>query len=110
MSAANARRTRAALVNFLGSDTPNITEEKLQNPRALIVLGVEPIRIDILTSIDGLSSFSLAWKRRVKGRYGNVAANYISMVDLITAKKASGRPQDLADVDLLERFARRTSR
>lgn len=50
---ANARRTRAAIIAFIGGEAPNITETKLMSPRALIVLGVDPIRIDILTSIDG---------------------------------------------------------
>lgn len=110
MSVANARRTRAARLEFLGCDAPNIMEEKLQNPRTLIVLGVEPVRIDILTSLDGLASFSGAWKRRAKGNYGDVPANYIALDDLIIAKKASGRPQDLTDVDVLQRFVRRTRR
>ncbi len=102
LSKANARRARVAIVQFLGADAPNITEEKLTNPRTLIVLGVEPIRIDILTTIDGLGSFAAAWKRRAKGAYGKAPANYIALEDLITAKKASGRPQDLADVDVLQ--------
>jgi hypothetical protein len=105
LSVANARRARAALLDFLGSDAPNITEEKLTNPRTLIKLGIEPIRIDILTTIDGLASFSAAWKRRAKGYYGKVPANFIAFDDLIAAKRASGRPQDLADVDVLQRFA-----
>ncbi len=110
ISAANARRARAAVIEFLGSDAPNITEAKLQNPRTLIVLGVEPVRIDILTTIDGLESFSGAWKRRARGKYGKVQANYIASDDLIAAKKASARPQDLADVDVLLRFLKRTGR
>lgn len=103
LSMANARRARAAIVHFLGADAPTITEEKLTNPRTLIVLGVEPIRIDILTTIDGLGSFAAAWKRRAKGTYGKASANYIALEDLIAAKMASGRPQDLADVDVLQR-------
>jgi len=66
-TAANARRTRAAVVEFLGSDAPNITERKLLDPRTLIVLGVAPVRIDILTSIAGITSFPAAWRRRAVG-------------------------------------------
>lgn len=106
-SVPNATRARKAIVDFLGTDAPNITQEKLTNPRTLIVLGVEPIRIDILTTIDGLKSFSAAWKRRAKGKYGNCTANYIALNDLIIAKKASGRPQDLADVDVLQKVAKK---
>lgn len=103
----NARRARACLLSFLGGDAPNITEAKLQNPRTLIVLGVPPVRIDILTSIDGVPSFAAAWKRRVGGRYGATPAHFLSLADLISAKAATGRPQDLADLDVLERVAAR---
>jgi hypothetical protein len=104
---ANARRARACLVSFLGGPVRNITEAKLRNPRTLIVLGVPPVRIDVLTSIDGVPSFAGAWKRRAEGRYGNAPAHFISLSDLIVAKAASGRPQDLADLDVLERIAQR---
>ena len=70
----NAQRVRACLVAFLGGPAPNITLAKLENPRTLIVLGVPPIRIDVLTSIEGVPSFAAAWKRRAAGRYGYAGA------------------------------------
>lgn len=97
----NARAAREAITSFLGSAAPNITEAALTNPRTLIVLGVPPVRIDILTRIDGVSSFAAAWKRRAEGRYGEVPTQFISRVDLLAAKRASARPQDLVDVDVL---------
>ncbi|MRG98007.1 DUF6036 family nucleotidyltransferase [Polyangium spumosum] len=106
-SRANARRARQAMIDFLGNDAPNITEEKLVHPRTLIILGVDPIRIDILTSIDGVPSFAAAWKRRVDGVYGATPAHYISLEDLVASKQASGRPQDIADVDVLKRAVAR---
>jgi len=109
-SQANARRTRAALLAFLGSDAPNITLAGLMNPRTLVVLGVPPIRIDVRTSIDGVPAFAAAWKRRVDAAYGASPAHWISIDDLITAKVASGRPQDLADVDVLRRVVARRAR
>jgi hypothetical protein len=109
-SAANARRARAAIIAFLGSEAPNITEEKLIHPRTLIVLGVNPIRIDVLTSIDGVPSFADAWKRKVDGSYGKTPAHYIAIEDLIASKLAAGRPQDLADVDVLKRASKRSRR
>lgn len=110
-SPANARRTRTALRDFLGGDAPNITIEKLTNPRTLVVLGVSPIRIDVLTSVDGISSFAGAWKRRSQGKYGKVPANFVSLADLMASKAAAGRPQDLADLEVLEKVsARRNSR
>lgn len=106
-TATNARRLRRCLVEFLGAPAPNITEAKLQDPRTLIVLGVPPVRIDVLTGIDGVPSFAAAWKRRAEGRYGATTAHFLSLADLMAAKAATGRPQDLADLDVLERVAAR---
>lgn len=103
----NARAAREAITSFLGSTAPNITEAALTNPRTLIVLGVPPVRIDILTRIDGVSSFAAAWKRRAEGRYGKVPTQFISRADLVAAKQASARPQDLVDVDVLLETATR---
>jgi hypothetical protein len=109
-SEANARRARAALIDFLGSSPRNITVARLRNPRTLVVLGVAPIRIDVLTSIDGISSFRAAWGRRAHGTYGSSPAHFISLVDLMASKEAAGRPQDLADLDALRRASRRPRR
>ena len=108
-TATNARRVIAAVETFFGGKDSSLTEAKLRDPRTLIVLGSAPVRIDILTSIDGLASFAAAWKRRAGGSYGKEAVSYLSLVDLVASKRAAGRPQDLADVDVLERVARRTA-
>jgi hypothetical protein len=109
-TAANAARVRRALLEFLGADAPNITVAKLQNPRTLVVLGTAPIRIDVLTRIAGVPSFAAAWRRRARGRYGSVDASFVSIADLIASKQAAGRPQDLADLDVLRRAVRRGAR
>ena len=64
-------------------------------------LGVEPNRIDIITAIDGVT-FDEAWNGRVAGKYGSQPVNFIGRNELIRNKRASGRLQDLADVDMLE--------
>lgn len=74
---------------------------------ALIVLGMPPVRIDVLTSIAGVVAFAPAWKRRSEGRYGATPTYFLSLPDLIAAKAAAGRPQDLADLDVLERVVAR---
>jgi hypothetical protein len=61
------------------------------------------LRIDIVTSIDGVS-FKEAWNTRTTGKYGNCNANFISKSDLIKNKKAMGRAQDIADVEKLEKI------
>jgi len=104
---ANAKRTRAAIIDFLGANAPGITVEKLVDPRTLVVLGVAPVRIDILTSILGVSSFAAAWRRRSDGLFGSTPAHYLSLEDLIAAKDATpaARVQDKADLAHLRQVA-----
>jgi hypothetical protein len=61
------------------------------------------VRIDIITSIDGVD-FEEAWPDRVSADYGGQPVNVISRKHLIQNKKAAGRPQDVADVDALEKL------
>jgi hypothetical protein len=66
--------------------------------------------IDILLDRTLVPSFSAAWKRRVDASYGSAPAHYISLSDLIASKVAAGRPQDLADVDVLRRALRKLAK
>ena len=70
-------------------------------------MGREPVGIDILTEISGVD-FDAAWERRVEDVVDSASglkASFISREDLITAKLASGRLQDLADVDAIRKAA-----
>jgi hypothetical protein len=73
------------------------------------VLGNRPVRIDVLTQIDGVS-FTPAWRRSVEANYGAAPVRFLSLEDLIASKRAAGRLQDLADVDVLERVERRRAK
>jgi hypothetical protein len=64
-------------------------------------LGVAPVRIDILTYIDGVA-FEEAWQARVSASFGPVASQVLSREHLIRNKRACGRLQDLADLEWLE--------
>ena len=98
----NATKTLAALKLFEAPLT-DIKAEDLTDPELVYQIGVEPNRIDVLMSITGIA-FEEAWQHRVQSTYGGVPIYLISREDLITAKKASGRPQDLLDLErLLER-------
>jgi hypothetical protein len=66
----------------------------------VVELGYPPVRIDIITSIDGVT-WEDAWSRRVKAGYGDVPVQFISKEDFITNKLASGKKQDLADLEAL---------
>ena len=104
---ANARKLRAALGDFFGGTMPSYVDADLLDPDAVIQLGVAPVRIDILSSVDGIESFARAWKRRATGTFGPVPAHYLSLDDLILAKSAAAREQDRADLVSLRRAQRR---
>lgn len=65
-----------------------------------VQLGVVPNRVDLLTAIDAVT-FDEAWAGRVAGKYGSQAVNYLGRSELIRNKRAVGRHQDLADIEML---------
>jgi hypothetical protein len=97
---ANARRVLAALKSF-GAPLQGLGEADLTNPGLVFQIGVPPVRIDVLTAIDGVG-FEEAWSQRVRARFADVDATVISREHLLENKRASGRLQDLADVERLE--------
>lgn len=96
----NAGRTIAALRAF-GFGSLDITTADLLKPEAVVQLGYPPGRIDLLASIDGVS-FELCAARREMVRIGELSVPFIGLDDFKTNKRASGRPQDLADLASLE--------
>src|SRR5262245_38388087 len=99
-SAENAARVLSALIAF-GAPLQDLSIEDLSHPGLIFQIGVSPVRIDILTAIDGVE-FAPAWRERFEARFGGLAVPVISRRDLIRNKRASGRLQDLADVERLE--------
>ena len=95
----NAQKIIQSLADF-GALLTSLTSEDLASPGKAVQLGDPPLRINILTAVDGLS-FEEAWPRRVDSRYGDQVVHFISKEDLITNKRASGRKQDLLDLDSL---------
>jgi hypothetical protein len=65
-------------------------------------LGHEPYRIDVINFADGVA-FSEIWKNRIQAEIAGIPFNIIDRDNLITNKRASGRPQDLADLDKLQK-------
>ena len=98
-SKANSRRVFKALRQF-GAPLSKLSEDDFAHPGLYYQIGVEPTRIDILMSIPGLK-FSDAWNQRVNSDLGGVSATILSKEDLIASKHASGRPQDLVDIQTL---------
>jgi len=99
-SGANSVRAIAALKAF-GAPLLDLTSDDLERPGIVFQIGVEPIRIDILTAIDGLE-FEHAWKDRVQAEFVGLKVQVVSKHHLIQNKKAAGRKQDLVDIDNLQ--------
>jgi hypothetical protein len=97
----NARRAYRALAAF-GAPLENLTVEDLSDADVVFQLGIEPNRIDFLTSIDGVS-FETAWGSRAEATYGDERMWVIGIDDLITNKRTVGRDRDRMDVRELER-------
>lgn len=100
----NAPRVLRALATF-GAPLQDLAERDLVGPGLIFQIGVEPVRIDVITSIDGVE-FSPAWQDRVVANLGGVPVPVLSRHHLIANKKAAGRLQDLADVEWLEKSER----
>ena len=98
---ANARRLMRAFRLF-GIPLLDITETDFAMPCTQFSLGVPPCAIDFLTTIPGLE-FESAWLGKVTSMENDFPVYYLGKADLILAKQAAGRPQDLADLDELRR-------
>ena len=106
-SAENAPRVMAALKAF-GAPFQGLAESDLAKGGTGFMMGLPPRRIDILTEISGVE-FAEAWPNRKEADVGlDLRCPFIGIDDLIRNKKAAGRPQDLADVDALERIRQRS--
>ena len=92
----NAKRVYSALGAF-GAPLGGLTEADFMS-EGFFQMGRPPIRIDIMMSIEGVV-FSEAWPNRQEGDFDGVPALFIGRDDLIKAKGASARPQDLIDID-----------
>ena len=95
----NAERMVAALRAF-GFDTPNLSSALFLQDRSLVRMGAAPMRIEIVTTISGVS-FGECYAARVTDVLDGVAVEIISLQHLKLNKKASGRHKDLDDLEHL---------
>jgi hypothetical protein len=95
----NARRLELALTEF-GLGTLGLKAADFVDSYRVIQLGVVPFRIDILTSLTGVT-FDQAWANRIETLVGETRVNFLGREDLIRSKKLTGRAQDRADIEAL---------
>lgn len=97
----NAHKVFAALAEF-GAPLESLSVEDFTDEESFFIIGIKPNRIDILKKIPGLE-FSRAYQNRETFTLKDVRASFLSLDDLILAKEASARPQDIADVEKLKK-------
>jgi hypothetical protein len=95
----NVERLRQVLIEF-GFREENVRIESLRTLGNVIVIGVAPVRIDLVNRIDGVS-FAEARPNVVRSRYGGVEATFIGREDLLQNKRSTPRAKDKADVEEL---------
>ena len=100
MSAENAVRMVAAIEQF-GFGSLGLTTEDFLLPDQVVQLGQAPNRIDLLVSISGVE-FDACYSARITADLDGVLVNIINLEDLKRNKRATGRLQDLADVENLK--------
>ena len=95
----NAKRILNALDVF-GFGAVGLTIEDFTKRNKVVQLGVAPVRIDIMTSITGVTWQEVKHGRN-KGSFGDISVYYIGKQQFITNKRALGRKKDLADLEAL---------
>ena len=97
----NADAVYEALREF-GAPLSGLTPHDFTEEGYFYQMGVPPIRVDVLMGIPGVE-FDSAWRRRAEIDFDGLPVTFISREDLIAAKRASGRPHDMIDIqNLLE--------
>lgn len=99
----NAERVVTAIVEFGFSDS-GLTTADFDRPDQVIQLGYDPVRIDMMTSLSGVS-WEEAWDGRAAGECGGVPVQYLGREQYIGNKRAAGRLKDLADVEEIEKLS-----
>ena len=100
MSSENAHRLLQALAQF-GFASLDLKPQDFMTPDRVIQLGYPPNRIDLLTTPDGID-FATCYAAKLEIEIDGVLVNFIDLANLRINKKASGRLQDLADLENLD--------
>ena len=96
----NARRVVKTLADF-GFESLGLREDDFLETDTSIQLGYAPNRIDLIMGVPGVA-FRECYEKRAETEIDGVKLPFIDLENLKKSKKASGRLQDLADVENLK--------
>lgn len=96
----NAKRVVKTLRDF-DFESLGLEESDFLEGDTIIQLGYAPNRIDLITGVPGVD-FEKCYAARIEEEIDGVKLKFIDLGSLKKAKRASGRPQDLADLENLE--------
>ncbi len=99
MTQANAEKIIKSLAQF-GFGSLGLREEDFLIPDQTIQLGYPPSRIDLINTLSGVD-FDTCYSSRVQIEIEGTQVNFIDLENLKKNKQASGRLQDLADIESL---------
>jgi hypothetical protein len=97
-SPANSEALMQALQDF-GFETLDISSRDILSGK-VIQLGFPPVRIDLMTVLEGLTRQE-TWESRNRGMFGDQPVFYVGRDAFVKNKRALGRHKDLADLELL---------
>jgi hypothetical protein len=100
----NAAKVFRALAAF-GAPVAELEKTTFTEQNIFFQIGVAPVRIDLMTTVEG-ADFDSAWERREMRRVDELVAPFISKEDLISTKVAAGRKRDKLDLEALRRKPR----
>ena len=88
-------------INKFGFGSFNLKAQDFTKPGNIIQLGYPPLRIDLLTEIDGVT-FDECYANKKEVVIDNLVVNFIRYWDLLKNKKQTGRHKDLDDIENLK--------
>jgi hypothetical protein len=95
----NAQKLVAAVTEF-GFGVEKLSVELFLHENKIVRMGIPPVRIEILTTISGVS-FKECYAQRISDTIDEVETHIINLEHLKLNKRASGRHKDLDDLEHL---------
>jgi len=101
----NAEKVFDVFVQF-GFKSPDLSISLFTLEKSIVRMGVAPFKIEVITHIDGVR-FEEGYLNRLETEIDGCKVKVINYEDLLTNKKASGRPKDMNDFIELGRMTKR---